>query len=309
MRAGRSAPSNGEVPTPDTDVLIDSALVERLLAQQCPSLAGLPVTALDSGWDNAIFRLGDSLAVRLPRRAPAAPLVQNEMTWLPVLEPLLTLDVPQPVFAGTPGAGYPYPWMVAPWFDGTRASDVPLPARTAFAEELADFLWTLHAPAPAHAPINPVRGMALTAPDGPDARARVRLAREKESTALLRRWEAWSRADEFDGVDVWLHGDLHPANLIVAASGRLSAVIDWGDLTAGDPACDLATVWLTFDADGRAVFVDRLNQGGATDAATWQRAKAWALHLALVLHQECEAGTALQAVGTRALEALIEENP
>lgn len=298
-----------DVPTPETDVLIDPALVGRLLAQQCPALAGLPVTPIGNGWDNAIYRLGDSLAVRLPRRALAAPLVQNEMTWLPVLEPLLTLDVPQPVFVGAPGEGYPYAWMVAPWFDGTRATDVPVGQRTAFAEQLADFLWTLHAPAPAHAPINPVRGMALTAPDGPDARARARIAREKESAALLRRWESWSRADEFDGVDVWLHGDLHPANLIVAASGQLSAVIDWGDLTAGDPACDLATVWLTFDAAGREVFVDRLSQGGATDEATWQRAKAWALHLALILSQECEAGTSLQAVGARALGVLIGETP
>lgn len=296
------------MPTPVAEVKTDTALVEALLAKQCPSLAGLPVSLVENGWDNAIYRLGDSLVVRLPRRAFAAPLVENEITWLPIIESLVTLPVPQPVFAGRPDDDYPYAWMVAPWFDGPRALDLPAAQRTPFAEQLADFLWTLHVPAPAHAPINPVRGMSL-AQEGPDTRARARIAREQDSAELLRRWEAWSAAPEFDGVDVWLHGDLHPANLIVAVDGGLTAVIDWGDMTAGDPACDLATAWLTFDDEGRAIFRDRLMQGGATDEATWRRAQAWALHLGLIFAQECDEGSPLQGVGRHALAALLTEVP
>jgi aminoglycoside phosphotransferase (APT) family kinase protein len=197
-------------------VQIDTSLVEALLAEQCPALEGLPLTPTTNGWDNAVYRLGDSLTVRLPRRAQAAPMLENEITWLPIIAPLLTLPVPQPVYAGHPGCSYPYSWMVAPWFDGTRAASAPLASRTAFASELADFLWTLHAPAPAHAPINPFRGMSL-AQEGPDTRARARIARERERDGLLRRWESWVSAPDFDDVDMWLHGDLHPANLVMAA--------------------------------------------------------------------------------------------
>lgn len=298
--------SNRDVPPPFPEVTINAALVEKLLTQQCPALAGLPVTPFDNGWDNAIFRLGESLVVRLPRRAFAAPLVENEITWLPIIEPLVTVPVPQPVFAGHASELYPYAWLVAPWYSGTRAADLPVADRTPFAEQLADFLWTLHVPAPAHAPINPVRGMSL-AQHRPDIRARARIAAHPERAQLLRRWESWTNAPEFEGVDVWLHGDLHPANLIVDPDGGLAAVIDWGGMTAGDPACDLATAWLSFDDDGREVFVDRLSQGGATDESTWCRARAWALHLGLILAQECEPGTALQAVGSHALDALLSE--
>jgi aminoglycoside phosphotransferase (APT) family kinase protein len=287
-------------------VQIDTSLVEALLAEQCPALEGLPLTPTTNGWDNAVYRLGDSLTVRLPRRAQAAPMLENEITWLPIIAPLLTLPVPQPVYAGHPGCSYPYSWMVAPWFDGTRAASAPLASRTAFASELADFLWTLHAPAPAHAPINPFRGMSL-AQEGPDTRARARIARERERDGLLRRWESWVSAPDFDDVDMWLHGDLHPANLVMGHDGHLAAVIDWGDMTVGDPACDLATAWLTFDEEGRGIFRDRLDQGGATDAATWRRAQAWALHLGLLFAQDCSDDPDLQECGRRALEALLTE--
>lgn len=296
-----------DVPTPESDVTIDSAVVEHLLAQQCPALASLPLTPAGNGWDNALYRLGESLAVRLPRRALGAQLLLHELTWLPRLEPLLTVPAPQPVCVGEPSADYPYPWLVVPWFNGVPASDIDVSHRTGFAEQLADFLWALHVPAPPTAPLNPFRGLSLTAAQGPDARVRERLMREPDSAPLLSRWEAWSQAEEFDGVEVWLHGDLHPGNLITNESGSLTAVIDWGDLTAGDPACDLATAWLTFDADGRAAFIERLSQGGAADAATWQRAKAWALHLALLLAQECDPGSPLQATGAQAVASLREE--
>lgn len=297
---------NGAVATPPADVALDVALVEKLLAEQCPALAGLPVTPFTHGWDNEIFRLGESLVVRLPRRARAAPLIENEITWLPAIDSLVTVPVPQPVFAGHASDLYPYAWLVAPWYSGTAALHLPLSERTSFAEQLADFVWTLHSPAPRHAPVNPVRGMSL-AQEAPDARARARIAVHPERDALLQRWESWTNAPEFDGVDVWLHGDLHPANLIVNASGGLEAVIDWGDLTAGDPACDLSTAWLMFDDEGREIFVDRLSQGGATDESTWCRARAWALHLGLMLASDCDPCTPLQAVGLHALDALLSE--
>ena len=307
MVAALPIASNRGVPTPISDVPIDIALVEELLAEQCPALEGLPLTCLGNGWDNAVYRLGDSLTVHLPHRAQAAPFLENEITWLPLIASLLTAPVPQPVYAGHPTRSYPYPWMVAPWFEGTRVAAVPPSERTALATDLADFLWTLHAPAPAHAPINPFRGMSL-AQEGPDTRARARINQEPQRDALLRRWESWVSAPDFDDVDLWLHGDLHPANIVMSGDGRLAAVIDWGDMTVGDPACDLATAWLTFDQQGRAIFRERLDQGGAIDPATWQRARAWALYLGLMLAQDCADDPDLQECGRHALRSLLDES-
>lgn len=93
--------------TPPAETPIDEALVARLLAEQHPDLAGLPLRLAATGWDNATYRLGDDLAVRLPRIAAAAPLVANEQRWLPELAPRLPVPVPVPVRTGEPGQGYP----------------------------------------------------------------------------------------------------------------------------------------------------------------------------------------------------------
>ncbi|MER7151067.1 phosphotransferase [Streptomyces lydicus] len=47
-----------------------------------------------------------------------------------------------------------------------------------------------------------------------------------------------------------LHGDLHPANILVDR-GRIRAVIDFGDITSGDPATDLSVAWMLFTAEQR----------------------------------------------------------
>src|SRR5215216_4629259 len=96
-----------QIGTPAAEFAIDSALVAGLLADQHPDLAPLPLHAIDAGWDNALFRLGDQLAVRLPRRAIAAPLIINEQTWLPRLSDQLTLPIPAPIRIGAPARGYP----------------------------------------------------------------------------------------------------------------------------------------------------------------------------------------------------------
>ena len=298
---------NGRVvAAPPADVTVTESLVTALLSAQSPALAELPVARLASGWDNELFRLGDSMLVRLPRREASAPLMEHEVRWLPTIGSLVDTEIPLPVFVGRADEQYPYTWTIVPFIKGTPVSDVPVAERADLAEDLADFFWSLHVPAPSTAPLNPVRGVSL-AQARFDERVRERLADEPHRAELLARWEAWSAAPEFDGVDVWVHGDAHPHNLVQGPDGRLAGVVDWGDMTAGDPATDLATAWLTFDAEGRRRFIERIGGDGLVDADTWTRAKAWALHLGLILVHQCDDQPWLTAIGRHALEQLLAE--
>ena len=302
----------GMAVAPPADLGTSTLLVRTLLAAQAPALAELPITPLGQGWDNDAYLLGDGLVVRLPRREASVQLLENELRWLPALAHSLIVRTPQPVFVGTPSAAFPRPWSVVEYVPGTAVSALPIEERVALATDLADFLGALHAPADVGAPINPVRGGSLAQPE-PDARTRARLTQLHHAgdgalaDDLLPRWETWRHAPDFDGADAWVHGDLHPHNLIAAPTGRLAGVVDWGDLTAGDPACDLATAWLTFDASGRRVFTERVDQAGYVDGATWERAKAWALYLALALATENDDRPALRETGYHGLAELAGE--
>jgi aminoglycoside phosphotransferase (APT) family kinase protein len=265
--------------TPAAEVQIDAMLVAGLLADQHPDLAQLPLKIVDAGWDNALFRLGDQLAVRLPRRAAAAPLVVHEQRWLPHLAERLPLTVPAPSRTGAPGRGYPWHWSVVPWLPGSAADlHPPHPAQAA---PFAAFLRSLHLAAPADAPANPVRGVALRErAAGVEERMRRLEATTSHITPQLRQlWEAAVRAP-LDAPATWLHGDLHPRNMLVE-EGVITGIIDWGDITSGDCATDLAAIWMLFsDPQARASALDAY---GALSEATLLRARGWAILFGLVL--------------------------
>ena len=107
------------------EIAVTEALARTLLHEQHPDLADLPLTWAGTGWDNALWRVGDQLAARFPVRAIAAPLVEHEQRWLPVLAPRLPVDVPTPVRVGAPSSTYPWAWSVVPWFDGASPTRVP----------------------------------------------------------------------------------------------------------------------------------------------------------------------------------------
>lgn len=142
---------------PAAEVSLTVVDVDRLLASQHPGLRG-PLRPEAHGWDNEVFRLGDALAVRLPRREAAATLIEHEQRWLPEIASRLPVRIPVPVAVGVPEGEYPWRWSVVPWFDGVRAMDLPTAERDGIAGTLADTLRALHIPAPADAPLNPVRG-------------------------------------------------------------------------------------------------------------------------------------------------------
>lgn len=285
---------------PEAEVAIDARRIATLLRAQHPDLADRPLRLVAHGWDNVMARLGDDLAVRLPRRALAAALVAHEQRWLPALAARLPLPIPAPVRCGVPGEGYPWAWSVVPWFAGATALATPPRDLDGAARALARFLAALHAPAPADAPANPFRGVPLAARD---ARVRAHLAilgGDVDRAAITRRWEAACALAAHGGRPCWLHGDLHPGNLIVA-DGALAAVIDFGDLTAGDPATDLAIAWMMLPAAER----ERFRRALAVDDATWERAAGNALAHGLACLARSADDPPMARLGRRTIAAVM----
>lgn len=265
--------------TPAAEFPIDEALVAGLLADQHPDLADLPLQEIDAGWDNAMFRLGDRLAVRIPRRAVAADLIAHEQAWLPRMAGRLTLPIPVPYRVGAPGRGYPWRWSVVPWLDGVAADLCePLPSQ---AGPFAGFLRSLHVTAPPGAPANQFRGVPLRARAAAVVERMQRLSLKTSLiTPQIRATWQTALAAPLDLAPTWVHGDLHSRNVLIEG-GVIVGIIDWGDLTSGDCATDLASIWMLFG--------DPAARGAALAAysnlteATILRAKGWAVFFGVML--------------------------
>jgi aminoglycoside phosphotransferase (APT) family kinase protein len=284
----------------------DAALVRRLLARQFPQWARLPVTPVpSSGTDHHIYRLGEQLAVRLPRIGWAAEQAQKEARWLPRLAPQLPLAVPTPVALGQPGDGYPFGWAVHAWLPGRDATTCPPRDLERAAGDLAAFVAALRAVSTTGAPPRPPgsRGGPLAELDE-DVRAAVAALGDRiEKTAALDSWEQSLAAPGWEGPDGWLHGDLLPGNLVVV-DGRLSGVIDFGGLNVGDPACDLLPAWNLFAGPSRRSFLAALD----VDEATRLRGRGWALSQALIaLPYYWDTNPSLVAQALRALELVLAD--
>jgi aminoglycoside phosphotransferase (APT) family kinase protein len=266
------------------DLEITAELIRELLRDQHPDLADLPLTLGARGWDNQLWRLGSDLAVRLPWATQTADaLLLKEHAWLPALAPRLPLPVPVPQRLGEPSERFPRPWIVTTWVSGEPADRAPVTRGAQAASALATFLTALHRPAPAGAPGGSQgRGGPLADVAGGFAGSLAEatgLGLIPDPDAVRAVWEDALAAPGWTGPALWLHADLHPAN-VLTSGGTLCGVIDFGDLCAGDPACDLAAAWILLP-EGAA---DRFHQSyrPAADAATLRRARGWALSRALV---------------------------
>jgi aminoglycoside phosphotransferase (APT) family kinase protein len=262
----------------DTDV----ALVRRLVAGQLPQWAALPIEPVSSaGTDNALYRLGDDMVLRLPRRERTSATLEKERRWLPRLAPFLPLAVPAPLAEGMPAAGYPFKWSVYRWLEGENATVQRVADLSRTATDLAQFIAALQQIDPTGGPSpgahNFFRGEPLAARDAATRTAIVSLRAAIDLGAVTAAWEAALRSSEWEQPPVWIHGDLDSRNLLVQ-EGRLSAVIDWGGLGVGDPACDVMVAWKVLSVDTRDSFRAALS----VDESTWARARGWALSQALV---------------------------
>jgi len=262
------------------EVTVDETVVRRLLAAQFPEWADLPLEAVEPrGTDNWLFRLGGELVVRLPCRERTVATLVRERTWLPRLAGL-PLEIPLPVAAGKPGAGYAWTWSVYRWLEGENAIDAPIADLAQAAMDLAALLEALRRFDPVGGPDpgeeNFFRGAP---PETFDPRVRADLAQlrdEIDVEAATAVWDAALRAPGREGPPVWVHGDLDRRNLLTR-QGRLAAVVDFGCVGVGDPACDVAVAWKVLSAETRDTFRSAL----AIDEATWTRARGWVVSQAL----------------------------
>lgn len=265
----------------DDETDIDTALVRRLLAGQFPAWSGHPIRYVaTSGTDNATFRVGDDLSVRLPRTARTTGQAEKDLTWMPRLAPHLPLAIPEPLALGAATSEYPFTWGVYRWLPGTTFDPAAVDPQAA-AHQLADFLHHLQqidttgAPTPPDSPFS--RGTPLAPRDRLYRDAVDTLRDDLDPALLLAAWDHALTADTWTGPPRWIHGDLMPGN-VLTAGGRLTAVIDFGTAWAADPAADIMAAWLLFDGDARQAFRDALT----TDDHTWVRARGWALSLAVI---------------------------
>ncbi len=263
-------------------VNIDVSLVRKLIATQFPDWAGLEIKPVEhGGWDNRSFHLGDHMLLRLPSAQCYVAQVTKEQYWLPKLAPDLPLPIPVPLAIGNPGEGYPWHWSVNQWINGNAATIESIDNMTEFAISLAAFLTALHKIDTTGGPIagehNFHRGSRLATYDDETQQAIAILGNEIDVQAVKALWkEALSTTWQFQ--PVWVHGDVAAGNLLVE-KGKLTAVIDFGQLGIGDPACDLVIAWTMFKGESRLAFKAAL----LLDNATWARARGWALWKALIV--------------------------
>ncbi len=260
----------------------DELLVRRLLADQFPQWADLPVTAVPtSGTENAIYRLGDEMGLRLPYRPGKDEQIEKLDRWLPRLAPRLPLSIPELLARGAPSEEYPAAWSIVRWLEGEEATLERLDDPVETARTLAEFVRALIAidatGGPAPGTHNFWRGVPLAARDEMTRRGISESEGLIDTEAVTRAWEHDRAAPAWDGPPTWLHGDLVPDNMLLN-DRRLSAVIDWGGLGVGDPATELLPAWNLFRGASREAYREALG----FDDATWARGRGLALSTSIV---------------------------
>ena len=262
--------------------IIHTKLAESLVATQFPKWKDLPITPIEpGGWDNRCFRLGNEMVLRFPSAECYVAQVEKEQAWLPKLAPSLPLSIPTPLAMGTPSDSFPWKWSIYRYLEGTPASIAPTPDRSAFAVQLAEFLLTFQKistkKGPPPGPHCFHRGGDLRVYDAETREALTLLKGQIDTEKAAAIWEA-ALDSKWEKPPVWVHGDLNESNLLTK-DGKLTAVIDFGMLNVGDPACDLSIAWTFFDRESRDVFFRHMSY----DADTLMRGKAWTLWKALIV--------------------------
>lgn len=262
-------------------MMIDVTLVRRLVASQFPQLKNLIIKPVEaSGWDNRTFHLGQNMLIRMPSSLDYAPQVEKEQKWLPQLAAALPLKIPKPIAMGHPEFTYPCKWSIYEWIDGKPARIEEIDNLVEFAIDLGNFLKALHKIETLGGPEPGIhsfyRGGSLAVYDEQTRKAISIIKNTTDTSQLIQIWEK-ALMSQWEKKPVFVHGDISAGNLLTK-NGKLHAVIDFGQLSIGDPACDLAIAWTFFHGKSRKSFHEKIS----LDTHTWARARGWTLWKALI---------------------------
>jgi aminoglycoside phosphotransferase (APT) family kinase protein len=282
------------------ELAIDAALVRKLLAEQMPELAQLPLrTVAPPGTVHAMFRLGDDLAVRLPRTAAWAGDLERERVWLPRLRDRVSLQVPEPVAYGRTTEDFPLPWAVYRWLVGSPYSKDLVRDEEETAEDLAEFVRELRRGPSVNAPATGRR--PLSELDEATRSAVAEAADLLDSGAVSAAWDRALTAPPFSGEKTWIHTDLLPSNMLVRG-GRLVAILDFGNVGVGDPAADVIPAWTVFGPVARRRFREVLD----VDDGIWERGRGYALtQAALIVPYYRETNPSFSAAALRTIREVV----
>lgn len=289
--------------TPNSEINITKDLVSNLINCQIHELSSLSLEYLESGWDNVMYKLGSHYLVRLPRRQLGADLIINEQKYLDYLPPSLPIDIPRTIFIGEPQDNYPWKWSVLPYFEGKAADQCVIHSEES--DRFVQFLMAIHQPDNEIAPPNDHRGvnLSLRAEDLEKRLNSIKSELKSDYTRLINIWNEALNAPTSNH-NTWIHGDLHPRNVLVN-NGRLSAIIDWGDITSGDVATDLASIWMLFDE--QSTRLKAFKHYGGNDGLL-ARTKGWVIYFATVfLHSGLVDNPRHVTIGKRAFKCLLED--
>lgn len=285
----------------DDEVETDLELVHQLIQEQCPQFADQPLQLLASqGTDNVLYKLGHDKLIRLPRTEGAVHSLEKEAKWLPALASHLPIPIPPIVQRGHPAAHYPFPWLIITWLEGSSCTEVDLQQAAC---DLGAFVRSMHQIPTARAPLC-ARGQPLHTRDTQTRHAIEALQDLYDQNTLLNLWEKALAQPQWEKAPLWIHGDLHPGNLLVQ-NNKISAVLDFGLMGVGDPACDLMVAWTLLDDVSRATFRKIVQP----DEATWARGRGWALTLGLVAYPYYrKSHPAFAAIAKRAIDNIVENS-
>lgn len=261
------------------EVNINNKIVRQLLTQQFPEFTHLKLESVyPEGTDNKLYKLGDDKVIRMPRMERSAINIKKESQWLSQLVPLLPIAIPEPLAQGQPSINYPFPWLICQWLEGRNPDKENELNYDQAAVDLGNFIVSMQKINFPDAPACS-RGQPLSTRDQ-ETRKSIKLLDNTFNIGLLTKiWESLLTTPKWQGRPTWIHGDLHPGNLL-SQSGRITAVVDFGSVGVGDPACDLMAAWTLLTTETRENFRTIIQ----ADDPTWRRGCGWALHFGIVAY-------------------------